>query len=427
METDWFFRFILLFISLIFSALFSGSEVSLFSLEKKTGKVNDENSSRIDSYIEKLLESPRRLLVTILIGNTVFNVLASIVSVTLAIQIAGHYGWEVDIALISQIILITILILIFGEITPKVWASKYPYAFSKIIAVPLYWISVILYPIAKILTDVIRSSASKFKYDKRKSVLLSSDLKELADLGIEAGTLEEDEHELISGLVSFKKVTAREVMTPRVDITSISIDSQFDEALNIINESGHSRIPVYKESLDNILGILYAKDLLPFLGSGGETKLSLPKIVRKAYFIPETKLISDLMREFQERNIHVGIVVDEYGGTSGLISFEDIIEEIVGEIRDEYDKEENEIINISENSFIVLGKTDVALLNEEIGTDLDADNDEYDTLGGFIFNYAGEIPTVNYSFEYEGFKYTVKEIVNKRINRVLVEKIISND
>jgi len=423
LETDWFFKITLLIVSLLFSAMFSGSEVSLFSLDKLNVLKNKSESSFADVYIQRLLEAPRRLLVTILIGNTIFNVLTSIVSVTLAMEIAQKYNLEVDFVLIVQIIIITILVLIFCEITPKVFASKYPYSFAKVIALPLYWIGVFIYPISKILTDIIRTGTSKFKYDKRKSALKSSDLKELADLGVETGTLEEEEHELIHGLVSFKKVTTREVMTPRVDIIALQSDTGFEEALRVITESGHSRIPVYEENLDNITGILYAKDLLPYLSTNKDKNISLKKISRKPYFIPETKLISDLMHEFQEKNIHIGIVVDEYGGTAGLISLEDIIEEIVGEIRDEYDKEEAEIVKVADNSYMVLGKTDVAVFNEELGANLDADNDDFDTIGGYIFNQAGEIPKQNYTFEQDGFRFTIKEVSNKRINKVFVEKL----
>ncbi len=419
-------KLIFLLISFLFSALFSGSEVSLFSLDKKRSEYLKDENSLINKYIVSLLDSPRRLLVTILLGNTVFNVAASILSVSIALDFAKLHGISVDLILLLQIVILTILILIFGEITPKIWASKYPLRFAKIAAIPLYWISVILYPISKTITDLTRAAVSKVKYDKKKTALYSSELKELADLGVETGSLEKNEHDLIDGLVSFGKIIAREVMTPRVDITALPVDANLDEALQVITESGHSRIPVYEESLDNVVGILYAKDLLQFLDTQQPPKrISLKKLSRKAYFVPETKLISELMHEFQEKNIHVGIVVDEYGGTSGLISLEDIIEEIVGEIRDEYDKEETEIKEIEKNKYLVLGKTDIAELNDTIGTNLEADNDDFDTLGGFIFNFAGEIPKEGYSFEKDNFRYTVKEIENKRINKVLIEKIES--
>lgn len=423
MDVGWYYKLFVLAILLVFSAFFSGSEVALFSLDKKKVKELKKDSKLIGEYVQNLLDFPRRLLVTILIGNTLFNVGASILSVELGLEFARLNNYPLDLILIIQIILLTILILIFGEITPKVWASKYPFKFTKVIAVPLYWISVLIYPIAKIITDIIKAFASKINFDRARTALATSDLGELADIGVEKGTIEEDEHHLIHGLVEFKEITAREVMTPRVDITAVSSDASFEEVRSLITESGHSRIPLFEGNLDNVTGIIYAKDLLPYLGNGSlKSGLDLTKIARKAMFIPESKLINELMHEFQEKNKHMGIVVDEYGGTAGLVSLEDILEEIVGEIRDEYDKEENEITKISENSYLVLGKVPIDELNELLESDFSSENDDYDTVGGFIFNTAGKIPDEGYTFLYEIFRFTVKDVINNRINSVLVEK-----
>ena len=424
MEVDWYYRLILLIILLILSAFFSGSEVALFSLDKNKIKELKKTPGILAKYISSLLETPRRLLVTILLGNTLVNVAASILGVTIALDAAPLLNITPDLALLIEIILLTILILIAGEITPKVFASKNPLAFAKIIAVPLYWVSVLIYPVSKILTDVIKFFSSKLKFDRGKTALLSSDLTELANIGIESGTIEEEEHELIHGLVSFKSVTVREVMTPRVDITSVPLDTTFQELMQIITESGHSRIPLYNNNLDDVTGIIYAKDLLPFLADPElKEKISLQTIARPAMFVPESKLISDLLHEFQEKNMHMGIVVDEYGGTAGLVSLEDILEEIVGEIRDEYDKEENEITKLDENSYLVLGKILIDELNDLFGENFSSENDDYDTVGGFIFNHFGTIPEEGDNFIYSDYKFTVKEIDNKRINKVLVEKI----
>lgn len=417
-------KFLLLLICLLFSAFFSGSEVALFSFDKKKIREFKKEHRIIGGYVQLLLENPKRLLVTILLGNTIVNVGASIISVVIAFHLAVIFNISKEIALIVQIVLVTIIILIVGETTPKLWAQKYPTQFARVVAIPLYWISILLYPVSKILTDILKFLTSRITFDKSKSVLQGVEITDLADLSIEKGTIEEGEHELIHGIVSFKTVTAREVMTPRVDITSVSVDDSFDELMNIINDSGHSRIPLYENSLDKIIGIIYAKDLLPFLKNPESRKtLSLRNIAREALFVPETKLINQLLHEFQNKNMHLGIVVDEYGGTAGLISLEDILEEIVGEIRDEYDKEETEILKLSDTSYLILGKVSIDELNELLGQDYSSENDDYDTVGGFIFNQAGSIPQQGFYFTHNNYKFTVKEVVNKRINKVLVEKI----
>ncbi len=422
MDVGWYYRLIILAILVLFSAFFSGSEVAIFSLDKKKVKDLNFKESLSGRYIINLLDYPRRLLVTILIGNTIFNVGASIVAVTLALDFAAAWNISTDIMLLVQIILLTIIILIFGEVTPKVWATKHPVQFAKMIAIPLYWISVLIFPVSKIITDVFKLAFSKVKIDRTKTAIMHSDITHLANLGIEKGTIEEGEHELIHGLVAFKTVTTREVMTPRVDITAISVDTKFDDLMNTITESGHSRIPLSEESLDNIIGVIYAKDLLPHLGNeNSKNELSLKKIARKVLFIPETKLISDLMHEFQKKNMHMGIVVDEYGGTAGLISLEDILEEIVGEIRDEYDKEELEITQLTDSSYILLGKVSIDEMNDLLQFNFSSENDDYDTVGGFILNLAGSIPEEENIFEFDNFKFTIKEVGNQRINKVLVE------
>jgi len=406
------------------SAFFSGSEVSLFSLDKKQINSLKEHKSFLNNYIINLLETPRRLLVTILLGNTVFNVFATIISVSLAVKIAKYYNFSVEIVLLFQIILLTIFILIVGEITPKLFASKNPVTFARIVSIPLYWTAVLIYPISKILTDIIKVIVSKIKVDSSKTALRTSEIADLADIGMEHGSLVEDEHELIHGLVDFKLIIAREVMTPRVDIIAISYKSSFNNVINVITESGHSRIPIYEEGFDNIIGVLYAKDLLSYLENKEKEKnFNLKNISRDVIFIPESKLISDLLKEFQEMNIHMGIVVDEYGGTAGLITLEDILEEIVGEIQDEYDKEDEEIIKISDDKFILLGKVDINSLNELLGNDFKFEDEDYDTIGGFIFQQSGNIPEKGYNFDFNNYNFKVVEVKNNRISKVMVTKI----
>ena len=275
MDVGWFNRIFALIILLLFSALFSGSEVALFSLDEKKIDEVKSNSGIVGKYIAQLLQFPKRLLVTILIGNTVANVAASIISVSIALEIAKFYSISVDIALIAQIIILTILVILFAEVTPKVLANKHSVAFAKVIAIPLYWINVFINPISKVLANAIKIATSKVKYDKSKTALSTEEIADLADIGVEKGTIEEEEHGLIHGLVAFKSVVVREVMTPRVDMVSIPKEISLNDLVKTIKESGHSRIPIYQDDLDTIIGILYAKDLLPYLNTPEKMRTNL--------------------------------------------------------------------------------------------------------------------------------------------------------
>ena len=426
MQIEWPYKLILLVISFFLSAFFSGSEVSLFSIDRKKIKDNLISHPLTMRYLSQLLDHPRRLLVTILIGNTVVNVAASIIAVSFAIDYSSHSNLSLNILLTIQIILLTFLMVIFGELVPKVWASKRPISFAKFIAVPLYWISVILFPIAETLTELIKLFISKIKIDKSKSAIKPEELTELAELSHERGALIQEEHGLINSIVSFKSVHVHEVMTPRVDMTCVSQEANFDEILEIITTSAHSRIPIYENDLDKIKGIIYAKDLLPYIKNIDLRKnISLSKVGRKPLFVPKTKMINDLMHEFQEKKMHLAIVVDEYGGTAGLITLEDILEEILGEIRDEYDKEETLITKLEENQYLALGKISVEELKDLTGEDITFHEGEYETLGGLILNFSGHIPKEGYSFQLENYKFTVKEVSNKRIKKVLIEKLFN--
>lgn len=424
MEIDWKFRILFLFLCFILSAFFSGSEVALFSLDRKKIKSTFSKSPLIQEYLVDLLDHPRRLLVSILIGNTFVNVTASIIAVSLALEFAESFGFSRNIILTIQIILLTFLILLFGEITPKIWASKESISFSRIIAIPMHWVNVIIFPISETITEAIKYFVSKIRIDKKKSAIKHDEIKELATLGLEKGTIEDEEHELIHSIVGFKTLSVSEIMTPRVDMVAVSSDSDFTELVNEITKTGRSRIPLYKDDLDDIIGIIYAKDLLPYFKNVELRKnLSLAKISRKPMFVPKTKMIDTLMQEFQEKKMHIAIVVDEYGGTAGLVSLEDIIEEIIGEIRDEYDKEENTVTKIDDNNYLVLGRISIDELKEILDIDINIEEAEYDTIAGLLLNFAGQIPKEGYSLEFENHRFTVKEVLNKRIKKVQIEKL----
>lgn len=424
MDLSWLSKVILLIGSILLSGFFSVSEAVLFSFDEIGLRDYRKVNKITGGYIQILLEYPRRLLVTIQVGNTLSNSLAVISGLLLAPELTLIAGISYTVAVILIFFLLILFILVVGEIIPKLLGNKYLVTFAKLTAIPLYWIGIILYPITKVLSDLLGIFYSKIKTDRYPTALQSTELSELTELSVEKGEIEEEEHELIQGIVDFKNISVREIMTPRVDIISVSVTDNIDDLTKIISESGFSRIPLYKESIDNIVGIIYAKDLLPYLKNVDMRKtLSLSKISREAMFVPETKPIKDLLHEFQEKKMHIGIVVDEYGGTAGLISLEDILEEIVGDIRDEYDREEKQILKLSDNSYLLQGRVQIDELNELLGEDFSSAHEDYDTVGGFIFNHAGNIPRQGFHFVHNNYKFTVKEVVNKRINKVLVEKL----
>ncbi len=419
----WSLKLLIILFLLIASAFFSGSEVALFSLDKKKLDSNFNRVGLIYRYLTNLINFPKRLLVTILIGNTVVNVAASIVAVSIALDIAKHLNLPIDLVLTIQILLITILILLFGELFPKMIASQNPVKFAKFIAIPMNIYSIIIYPVAEFITEMLRLSSSKISFDKSNSAISKDELVDLANISKEKGAIEEGEHSLISAIVMFSGLTVYEVMTPRVDIVAVSTEEEYEEIIKIITNSGHSRIPVYNNNLDEIIGIVFAKDLLTYINAQNPVDtFHLVNLIKKPLFVPETKLINELLREFQEKKVHLAIVVDEYGGTSGLITLEDIIEEVLGDIWDEFDKAENNIVKLDNNSFIALGKTKLDDLNEQLNSKIEI-ADDYDTLGGFIFNKAGNIPKEGFYFEDGNFKFTVKEVQKKRVKKVIIENI----
>ena len=424
MEIGWFNQVILLFVLFLLSAFFSGSEVAFFSVKQKNLEEELKSSKLIYRYANSLISFPRRLLITILVGNTLANVAASIVSVTIALELAKQYQIKVNFVLTAQIILITIIILLFCELLPKVFASKHPKLTIKIIVMPLYLFSMIIYPISESITELIRLTFSKFKFDKSKTAITEREISDLAELGHERGTLEEDEQEIISSFVEFKSVLVSEVMIPRVDVVAVPYDIKSEEIIETINRSGYSRFPIFEGSLDKIIGVVHAKDLLRYLENNSFKDVETIRIItREVLFVPERKKISEMLKEFQQKKMHLAVVVDEFGGTSGLITLEDIIEEIIGEIWDEHDPQEDAIKILSPSKISVLGKIPISEINEFIGKELIPQNEDYDTVAGLAASKAGSIPKEGYSFDLNDYRLTVKEVLKKRIKRIEIDKL----
>ncbi len=405
---------------IVLSAFFSGTETALFSLNKmqlKKMQKEEENNWRIKSII-RLLDDPQRTLISILIGNIFVNIAASSLAAYLAIK---HYG-NIGIGIASGIMIF--IILIFGEIIPKSLAFANAEAISKRVAKPIEIISTGLFPLIKFFKILINGLYYflRMKKTKEKKEITEEDLITLIDAGKEEGVIEEEENEMIRNIFEFGDTTVKEVMIPRVDMACVPSDTKLDSILKLIKKIGHSRIPVYEETIDNIIGILYAKDLLGIYEQwyASKEKFDLKGIIRDAYFVPENKKIDELLDIFQKDRIQIAIAIDEYGGTAGLITMEDVVEEVVGEIIDEYDKELKLFEMVGDNTVIVDGIIDIEKINEILNIEI-PEND-FETLAGFIFDLLGRVPKNGEKIKYKNFQMVIERVVKNRIRRVKIIK-----
>jgi gliding motility-associated protein GldE len=405
---------LILIILLVFSGLISGSEVALFSLSKS--QIQNQQKSSYIEIIKKLLLNPNKLLATILVANNFIN----IAIVILFTQIGSDLFDGVRSAVLKftlEIILATFLILLFGEILPKIYASRNNLAFSKLVAYPLLLLNIFLTPISIPMQHLSNFIKDKLSFTKPNIGL--NQLSYALDL-TNPGETTKQEHKILKGILSFGNTETREVMRPRIDIHAFKNTLSYDQILKNIIKNSISRIPVYKDELDTIVGILYVKDLLPFLDKKEFEWLS---ILRKPFFIPENKKLDDLMQEFQEKKIHLAIVVDEYGGTSGIISLEDVIEEIVGDISDEFDDDSLLFSKLDNSNYIFEGKTSMKDFYKILNIDsifFDKLKGDSETLAGFILEISQSFPKINSKVVFENYVFTIESIDKKRIKQVKV-------
>ena len=409
---------ILLFILLLgCSAFFSGSEAAFFSLSPadiKKMREKQPQSGRIRRVIS-LLEKPKRLLSSILIGNTIVNVAASTVAVLFVSRFIT--GGENTVAgSILLILVIAVCIILLGEIFPKIIAIRLKQQVAEWVSLPVRGLVLALLPASFLFEKITKGLTVLFRLKGESAFVNQEELKTLFEIGEEQGALDTTEREMIHSIFEFRETMAREIMVPRMDMVCIDQDASFRDALALLAEKKHSRIPVFRETVDNIVGILYVKDLLPVLH---EKHFDLKEVMRKAYFVPGSKYIDELLREFQTERTHMAIVVDEYCGTAGLITLEDVIEEIVGDIRDEHDREAPLIRRLSSQSWMADGKIAIHDLNERMGLDLPGGED-YESLGGFILNRVGSIPEEKDVIEYGGYRFVIEKIHRQRIKKVRI-------
>ncbi|HQU70764.1 MAG TPA: hemolysin family protein [Calditrichia bacterium] len=408
-------------ILLLLSAFFSGSETAFFSLSPSAVEELAGSRQKSENRVAELLQRPRQLLVTIIIGNTVVNITMASLAAQLTLEIAHRIQVREELALAVEIVVVTLVILITSEILPKVIAVRKPEVFARQTGLILQTTLYLFYPLSLFLTRFTRFLQNSVGFSEDKAQLPVEELKTLVEVAEEHGPLEKDEKEMISSIFEFGETTAKEIMIPRTDMICVEVGTTLPELMGIVKQKLLSRIPVYRERVDNIVGILYLKDLLPLLGRGQSRDIQLEKLARPAYFVPEVKKIDDLLREFQQERIHMALVVDEYGGISGLVTLEDVIEEIVGEIQDEYDREQPLFSIVDENTFLVDGRMPLEEVNDELNLNLPTE-EGVETISGFILHLLGSLPQEKEKAHYNNYHFVVEKIDKNRILKVRIEK-----
>ncbi len=348
------------------------------------------------------------------------NITIASLAAILTARLSLAMGMNEKLVMVIDVVVVTFIILILSEILPKVAAVRRPEKFSARVSFLLQGIYYLLFPITILLARFTHFLQTRSGFSEEKTLLTEEELKTLAEVGEEQGTLLKEEKEMIHSIFEFSETTVKEIMVPRTDMITVEAGTNLSELMELVKQKLHSRIPVYKKNIDNIIGILYVKDLLSFLHKRKRERIDLEKMVRPAYFVPEQKKIDELLREFQKEHIHMAIVVDEYGGVSGLVTLEDVIEEIVGEIQDEYDKEQPLYKKVDEHTFLVDGKMPIEKLNEELHLNLPQEED-VETISGFILSLLGALPREKETVTYENKRFTVEKINRNRILRVRIE------
>lgn len=413
MDSSDLWRVVTLIMCLALSALYSASETALMSLSKIRVKQMIENKEKGADRINKLLSDPNKLLSAILIGNNAVNIGASSLMTSLAIETFGNTGVGIATGIM------TLLILIFGEITPKSLAAQNSEKLSVRLSGFVQFNMILLTPISFILSKITNFLIKIMggDVDENQPFITQEELKTIVSVSHKEGVLEGEEKDMIYNVFDFSDSQVNDVMITRTEMVTIDVELPYEEIIRVIREEQYSRIPVYEDTMDNIIGILYVKDLL-FLQDQKEAEFDLRKHIRQPHFTYEFKSIKDLFKEMRANRIHMVIVIDEYGGTEGIVTMEDLVEEIVGDIEDEYDKEINDIEVIKEDEYIVNGNIRIDAINELIGTHIESE--DFDTIAGFVIGLIHKIPELREEIEYENIKFIIESIDRNRIEKIRI-------
>lgn len=406
-------QIVLLVFLLAGSAFFSASETALMSLSKIRIRYMEDEGVKGAKLVASLIEKSSDLLSSILVGNNIVNIAATSVSTALFMSIFGSQGVAIATAVM------TVLVLIFGEITPKTIAANSPEKVALLVSKPINLIMKIVKPLVwvfNLLTGVIFKLMG-IDNDGVKPFITEEELKTMVNVSHEEGVLEMEEREIINNVFQFGDMQAKEAMVQRLDMVAVNIEDSYDEIIEMFKSEKLSRLPVYEESIDDIVGILNVKDII-FLSDEEIENFDIKDYIREAFFTYEFKKITQLLEEMKKEKSQMAIVVDEYGGTAGLLTIEDLVEVIVGDIDDEYDEEEEEIVKVSENEYLVEGSTKIIDVNETLGINLESE--EFDSIGGFIIGYLKHIPEENELIEVENVKFNIESIDKNRINKIRI-------
>ncbi len=412
---------ILLIILIGLSGFFSASETALTAFKSNNLEDVEDEHPKVAELLRKWLKKPNEMLTGILLGNNIVNILASSIATAVTFAMIGSSGRAIAMVTLCM----TVVILIFGEITPKVVAKNYSSKVAMLVILPIYYVSLLTLPVIKILIFISKIIGKIFgiHISDENLMITEADIRSYVNVGEAEGVIEEDEKEMIHSIFEFGETSAKEVMTPRTSMFALEADQTIDEVWEEIKENGFSRIPVYdEEGIDNIIGILYLKDLLDIVKSG-KTDVPVGDYLREVYFVPETKSIMEILEEFKRKKVHIAIALDEYGGTVGVLTIEDLIEEIVGEIQDEYDKEEDELIKaVGDEVYEVDAMIDIETLNKELDIEL-PESEDYESLGGLVVTEMGKVADVGDSIQVGNIKINVLEVDKMRVSKVLLHKI----
>jgi putative hemolysin len=414
----------------LLEGFFVAAEIALVSVRRSRVEQLAEEGSPGGRRVRRLQEDPGRFLAVSQLGLTVIGFFASAyaaVNLTdgltrLLTGVGLDAGSAEGLSLIVVTVILALFTIIFAELVPKTLALSSPERFAVTLSIPIEFLARLLGPLIAILTGATRAIAGLFGASVTNEAQISAEeLRLIVERGGEQGILEAEEEQMINAVIELGERRLHEVMIPRIAIVGLPASTSFEEAIDMVVEEGHSRVPVYETSIDEVIGILYAKDLLPFLKNSSGPRPSLRTLLRTPVFVPESMSIDDLLHEFQRRKVHIAIVLDEYGGTAGLVTIEDLLEEIVGEIQDEYDVEEPMIVKLSDDEARVDGRASVDDLSELFGSELNLeDEDEYDTVGGLVFHRIGGVPKPGDQVSVDGLMLTVESTDGRRVGKVLV-------